>query len=523
MQNRSNFPITITVNPEAQQTFRSYGFYVSHGGAFYRQLKQETKDKMAKYLFEDLKCKVVNCNFIIMPGWGNHQDRVSLDVDNVEALDHAIQVAFVDELGIGSGCPFDYAEQYGCEWAITICGMDQNWIGHVESRKDYLNANAATIEGIAGGTNFNWMVTQGGDMLKYECIPDYIHRCAELVKRMCLHWKFPIKSVACYDEPNFGMISPDQKCMIDLGLRKELDAAGLQHVKIRTGEIAGVNFSYTEEMMENKEAWEAVDYVCVHGFGCGDVDRAHADKAIATGKEVWLNSTGVDLGITVKELPRDENGVVYSDRYDSAIANVGAFLCSINLYMSYYGLWLGLDAAKSPDHGVWWKLFMYDPDESILGTDLVLAKDFDYLKCVMKAIEPGAVMRYCESSEEGDMTERYQVVNKVKNMMAAAAGVNEDGTWGIVLFNKTDTDVRRMQRKRIDDDHKSYMMVLPDMYLDVDLDVKGLEGTGKKTFQVYKTDKAGNVCAEAGTIDLIDGKGTITLNPLDLVALREIQ
>lgn len=515
-------PVTITVHPEERQTFNSYGFYLSHGGDTYRKMKKETKDKIAKFLFEDLKCRTLNSNVCIMPGWGNKQDRYSFDADDVEKLDEVIRIACVEELGIGDGSPIDYAPQYGCEWGITLCGIDGNWIEYVENREDYLNANADTIGAIAGGTNFDWMGIKSGEMLKYECIPNYIHRCAQLVKRMCLHWKLPIASVACYDEPNFGMIAPDQMCQIVIGMRKELDAAGLQHVKIRGPELAGINFAYAQEMMKNKEAWDAVDICSIHSFGTGYMDTEHAEQALATGKEVHINSTGIDLGICIRDLPVDENGVRYSDSYDAAVGNVSAFIVDINLRISYMGMWLGLFDVNSLDQPVFFRHFLLDPDEKFLGTDMITTKDFDYFKTAMKAIEPGAVMRYCESSDEGDMSERYHLINLLKNQMAACAGVNKDGSWGIVLLNKTDSELRRKQRARIKDEHKAYMMMLPSADLEVELDIKGLEGSGLKKFQVYKTGKNNTVCKDGGIVELIDGKGTVTVHPLEILALREI-
>ena len=103
-------------------------------------------------------------------------------------------------------------------------------------------------------------------------------------------------------------------------------------------------------------------------------------------------------------------------------------------------------------------------------------------------------------------------------ILNANAGLNADGTWGINIFNKTDSTVAKPFKGM------SYAPVPQSARkINLRLDVKGLYGSGSQSFKVYATNPSGDASEYRGTITLIDGKGYITVDSLEMISLRSCE
>lgn len=516
--------VNLTVAKAPQQTFRSYGFYLAGMGKSLMQMKQETKDKIAKMMFEDLQMRLLHA--II----GIPQDH-TVDIEDTAALDAWIEKEIVQACGIGSGSPIDYMEKYGAELAVCCCGVPMDWLGEVENKVDFLNANNRSLGAISGQYDMSWLPGEKLRPLKEECVEIYVRTCVAVIKRLIFRWNVPIRYVATYDEPNFGRVLPETMCHIHQELRKQLDEAGLQQVKINGAEVAGINFAYTDAMRKmNPEAYALMQAVTLHGFGTGYMNAEYAEKAKNCGHEVWINSSGPDPRFSLTDLPLDENGKRYYDTMLSGVKTVGAIMVDINLYVSYMAMWLGLFEVN-PDHAckkdarvdAWYHFFSIDPSERFLGADLMIAPEYDYIRTLIRAIEPECVMRRCTSSEEGDMSERFNLMNDMKNQMAACAGYNADGTFGFAVLNKTDSATRRAEIAAMEDVTEGTTLVQPSVKLKVFVEIEDLSGAGKKYFAVYRMGKNGCMEESNEILEVQNGKACIEIMPFELLAFREMK
>ncbi|HCA30601.1 MAG TPA: hypothetical protein DEP23_14130, partial [Ruminococcaceae bacterium] len=242
------------------------------------------------------------------------------------------------------------------------------------------------------------------------------------------------------------------------------------------------------------------------------------------GKNLWITSTGAPGGIKYSELPRDENGCVYDDWSFGGLINASSAMVDINLGASYIGMWVLVNQArKCFELEYRYHMILADDEEGYptLGKELLILNTYGYTTTLSATFDNDAEIYYCESSEEGSMSERYDLTNYIKNQMAAVVGKNTDGTWGIAILNKTDSETRKRQAAALKENMKPHGLVSPSVTLEVELDITALHGTGVKTFSVQATGKNGMYLQPREDITLVDGKGTICVDPFEIISIRE--
>lgn len=517
--------VGLSVVGEASHKFTGYGMYIGGCG----EVDEETRRRLEKMIFVDLGARIVHqCFEMNYAPWEAGRKNFKegedhLDPYNLDEIDAWIEMR-MKKVGYGGKAFTEDMKKHGAVYAFNMCGLLDHHLSEKTVEQRYTGATEETLELIRGTGAESAIVSEGVHPIDDDYIPTYVDLIVNFIKRMIQRFDLPVKYVSAFDEPNFGAITPDQMGRIVRLMRQKFDENGLQEVLINGPASAGINLAYTEAIRAvDPEAFDIYQNITVHGFGTGMMDKVYSEKAKALGKELWLTSTGAPSGYKFSDLPRDEKGCL-KDTDVHGVANASAVLIDVNLGASYMGNWACLYALDRLSWPVQYFMFLVDKGEGcpLLGQKLMATRYFDYVSTILTAVSGGAEIYYCESSEEGCMTERLNLTNPLNNQMASLVGKNADGKWGISILNKTDTETRQKEMARLYENMKPHNLPGHSVKLAVEVDIKALYGTGEKTFNVLKTGKNGMYMAPGGTVTLVDGKGTVYVDPFELVSLREI-
>lgn len=519
--------VGLNVSGTPSHIFRGYGMYIGECG----RVDESVRKTLEKKIFKGLNAKVIHyCFEMIYPKWNPKYNDFKagedhLDPYNTDALDAWIE-EHTENLGYGGREFTEDMKKYGAVYAMNMCGVLPHNLSDKTVAQIYAGANEDTLAIVRGNGADTVIVDEGVHPIKDSYIPRLVDTAVNLVERMIKKFGMPIKYISVYDEPNFGAVTPHQMCSIIRLTRKKLDEKGLNDVLINGPASAGINLSYAEAVKSiDPEAFGLIDKITIHGFGSGMMDLIHNRQASVLGKELWITSTGAEGDGKFSDLPRNEKGEIFDNSDIYGVVNASAVLIDINLGASYMGNWYCLFAPEHTDIPMQYYMFLADKtaDRSVLGKDLLITRYYEYISAILAVIKADAEIYRCESSEEGCMTERYDLTNSINNQMAALAAKNKDGKWGIAILNKTDTETRTKELSCMYENTKPHNLAGHSVYLDVELDIRALYGTGKKRFEVLKTGKSGKYLEPEGTVTVTDGRGILRAAPFELVTMREIQ
>ena len=518
--------VGLTVSEKYSHIFRGYGMYICGCGA----VDEATRKVLEEKIFVGLGAKVIHqCFEMTYPEWNPKfknfkEGEDHLNPYDINALDEWIE-EHIEDLGYGGKAFTEDMKKHGAVYAMNMCGLQPHHLSDKTVAQIYAGATKETLDIVRGNGANTAIIDEGVHPIDDDYIPTFVDTAVNLVDRMIKAFDMPVKYISVYDEPNFGVITPEQMCRILRLTREKLDSKGLSEVLINGPASAGINFAYTKAIYEyDKEAFELIDKITIHGFGSGMMDTNHSKQAFGFGKELWITSTGAAGDGRFCDLPKNEKGEIVDDNDVSGVVNAGALLIDVNLGASYMGNWYCLHAPWTLDMPIQYHMFLVDKseDKSMLGKSILITRFYDYISTVLTAIGEEAEIYYCESSEEGCMTERNDLTNAIKNQMAALVGKNADGKWGIALLNKTDTETRIKELSALYENTAPHNLAGHSVELMVNVDIKPLYNSGVKRFKVLRTGKNGKYLEESENIFLNDGKGVINVKPFELVALREI-
>lgn len=532
MENKSvNIPIKkigLNVSDKPSHIFRGYGMYICGSG----RVSEEVRKTLEEKIFVGLGARVIHQLFYMCyPKWdprsnGFEDGEEHLDPYNVEALDNWIE-EHLENLGYGGREFTEDMKKYGAVYAMNMTGLLPHNLSDKTVAQIYAGATEETLDLVRGNGADTTIVNEGVHPIKDEYIPTFVDAAVNLVERMIRAFDMPVKYITVFDEPNFGIITPHQMCRIIKLTREKLDNKNLQDVLINGPASAGINLSYAAAIKNiDPEAFALYDKITIHSFGSGFMDTLHKEQAMNLGKELWITSTGAKGDSKFSDLPRNEKGEVYDNSDIYGVVNASAVLVDLNLGASYMSNWHCL---ISPDPRYYKKIpmqyymFLVDKteDKSFFGKDLLITRFYEYISSILTSIESDAQIYYCESSEEGCMTERLDLTNSINNQMAALVAKNKDGKWGIAILNKTDTETRQKELLNLYENTKPHNLAGHSVCLDVEIDIKALYGTGNKEFRVLRTGKNGKYLEMGEKITMTDGRAVVKVNPFELVAMRE--
>ena len=518
--------VGLTVSEKHSHFFKGYGMYIGGCGKVNEEVQKEIEEK----IFVGLGTKVVHeCFEMTYPHWNPKYKNFKEGEDHlnpydIDALDAWIE-EHIENIGYGGRKFTADMKKYGAVYAMNMCGLQSHHLSEKTVSQMYAGANEETLSIVRGNGAETTIVNEGVHPIDDEYIPTFVDTAVNLVERMIKVFEMPIKYVSLYDEPNFGVITPHQMCRIIKLTRKKLDEKGLKDVLINGPASAGINLAYSEAIKAiDPEAFSMYDKITVHGYSTGMMDEIHKEQMLKIGKELWITSTGAPGDCKFSDLPRKENGEIFDNSDVYGVVNASAVLVDVNLGASYMGAWHPLASISNLDRLMQYYMFIVDKttDKSVLGKDLLVTRFYDYVSTIMKAVENDAQIYYCESSEEGSMTERHDITNSLNNQMAALVGKNKDGKWGIAVLNKTDTETRLKELSNLYENTKPHNLAGHSVCLEVELDIKPLYGSGRKEFRVFKTGKNGKYLEEGELITIENGKGILTVSPFEIIAAKEV-
>jgi len=518
--------VGLSVSEKASHIFRGYGMYICGCG----EVDEETRKLLEEKIFVGLNAKIIHqCFEMTYPEWNPKYKNFKegedhLDPYDTNALDEWIE-EHIENLGYGGRTFTEDMKKHGAVYAMNMCGLQAHHLSDKTVAQIYAGASEETLDIVRGSGANTAIIDEGVHPIDDEYIPTFVDTAVNLVERMIKAFDMPVKYISVYDEPNFGAITPEQMCRILKLTREKLDAKGLSDVLINGPASAGINFAYANAMYEfDKEAFDLMSKVTIHGFGSGMMDIQHSKQAFALGKELWITSTGAAGDGKFSDLPRNEKGEIVDDNDVSGVVNAGAMLIDVNLGASYMGNWYCLHEPWTLDMPIQYHMFLVDKseDKNMLGKSVLVTRFYDYISTVLTAIGEDAEIYYCESSEEGCMTERNDLTNAIKNQMAALVGKNADGKFGIAILNKTDTETRMKELSALYESTAPHNLAGHSVELAVAVDIKPLYNSGVKEFKVLRTGKNGKYLEKTENILLKDGKGVINVDPFEIAALREI-
>jgi O-glycosyl hydrolase len=271
--------------------------------------------------------------------------------------------------------------------------------------------------------------------------------------------------------------------------REELDTQGLASVKIvapECGDVSNAAFVLMQPIIDDPIALAGLHAFSTHSYNVC-VSKQMMDFVKPYHKEYWQTEAA-------------SNGP--EGFHDSAAGVYGAarILSDINLGANVWLWFLAYMAYDSLDNQT--RMIGYDPINGNFDAFMI----FYYMRLFSRTFDVGAQIRLCACDNPNYiyMENGYGL----KPPVCACAGVNPDDSWGIALTNYTG----------VTSTWSGTSTCPADNYV-VTVDVKELESSPDMQFQVYRcNDGSRNVRLDDVTMS--QGKVTVTLHPMDMIALR---
>jgi len=470
----------LTVSNESIGNFGYYGWYVTSGIlSVYKKMTALQKKQYLEYMFEGEGCNYAA--LIVDQRFYYQSEETGFDIEH-----------FKEQMSVGEGGLLD-------EFA---------------KRKTPIFATIGSIPKWMRGKN-SWLQEKYTDA--------FARAIANMVYDLRVDCGLNVVNVGIGDEPD-GMGGDTKSENISHypsvlpKVKKYLKACGMENVGIIGAETCNIGQKWLNVLRSNDNSWNNLFAYSGHDFGFGGVTADLFNSTRITNKPLFVTSMGILNEHTVAGnfLEVTKGGVETVADYYTAIRNISPLLNNINMGANAITMWAPLTEVASitrldavPPN--FYHIF-YNSSGEVFKNNFATSATYYYYSQALNTVKPGAKIYQCSTDKEDTMGGSFE-----KYTMNAAAAVNKDGTWGINIFNKTDSEVAAPYA-----DMPYAPIPQAARTITVNLDIKGLYGTGAKKFTMYSSNTAGSFCEGIGTVTLVDGRGTVEVFPLELLSLRSV-
>lgn len=451
-------PITITVPSGARQRFGGFGTSLGNWGGEYQKLSSQERATLSRLLWRDLKFNTL---------------RLWMNTHEYAPAPGAHDLSIFRRQYVDSGIIADARRHGVTNLLLAPDGLPP----HMAEKQD---------DGIA---------------LKESDVGNYAVLLADFIHRLKTEAGVTLDVTGVQNEPNIHQrISPLQMVAIVKRLRSELDARGLQTVKIIAPEYAssdGVFYEQVDAIKNDAQAWQALRGVSSHSYNMAatdDIARRIAGTKGENLKEYWMTEAS-------------ENGPEEIGDKFRAISLASRFLNDMNHRVTHWIHFIGFEVADPKDNATRIIAYSINP----LRTT-IFQKYFAYRQ-LANTFDVGALFRDSQSTLDGDMTWTYGQ----KPRLTASAAQNPDGSWGIGLSNYTAESFLGVQGWSNAEWNKTQGGFTPGQTFPVTLQIEELKNRGNIRFTVQRSS---STTKKAETVLMQNGQVSLTVAPLELVTLR---
>ncbi len=464
---------TLSVSNETIGKFNYYSWYVDPAKLYrYKDMTAEEKKLFNKMAFEDQKVNTIN----IMVQMANYYyPGKGCDISN-----------FIENWGIGQGSFIDEIIKRKIPILVTIDSIPEAWRG------------------------------ENGENLKEIYADEFSKVMANLIYDLRVECGLNVLYTSLDDEPDLVDIEIREVATLNHyryvlpRLRKELDNRGMKNVMITGMELCNArNATYLP--LKYSEIKDNLYAFTFHDANNGNMQISLMHQKLFYNLPMFQTSTcpvnNETLAgdyLTVNSKGQD----VVSDYYQ-AMLMTSSLINEVNMGINGLTAWqpmhtvsslIELDSAATNFTQFYYNTDMFDNGFCTTAT-------YDYYTQILNTVSPGAQIYFCSNDVDGEMQGAFSA-----SYLNASAGVNADGTWGINIFNKTDSTYTVGKS----------IKALDGMKITVNLDVVGLYGTGTQEFDIYATNPQGNANEKVGTMALVDGRGCVEVYPSEVISLRSV-
>lgn len=354
--------------------------------------------------------------------------------------------------------------------------------------------------------------------LPMERVAQYTSVLAQYLKDVQDTHGITFAATSLQNEPNTlnrAYFSPETMVEAVKALRRELDARGLESVKIiapETSNVDGTAYQMVDALRADPTAWRAMAGIAAHSYHMAatetmakKIESEEPDRSPlgTNSKEYWQTETSTP--------GREDAG----NAYNAAVA-ASTFLNDMNHRVTHWVYFIGAleSDTKRQDNGT--RIMRYDAGKT--GGDwLTMHAKYFYLKQLGQAFDTGAMFRKSLSSLESNMTWTYGR----KPRIVVAAAKNPDGSWGVGISNFTSTAT--VQSWAWTPAYLATNAPYPTQPFEVTVKVAELSDAGEMQFAVHRSGPNGEKLlenAEQQAVTMKNGVVTLSVDPLQLVTLR---
>lgn len=452
-------PVTITVTPDARQTFHGFGASALNFGHEYQTLTPAERTTLSRTLWHDLGFRTLRL-------WAN--------------MDKYAPTPGAHDLTQFRGCYVDshVIADAGAQGVTTLLLAPDGLPPYMAEKRPDDSA-------------------QTGMALKDSETEAYADLLADFIARLRAETGTAITVTGIQNEPNdLERFTPAQIVRVVKRLRADLDKAGLSGVQIIAPENASADdslYAQMDALKTDPAAWAALSGIASHSYNMAVTDKA-AGYVAGTQKRYWMTEAS-DNG---PEAPGDSL---------RAASLTSRFLSDMNHGVTDWVHFVGFEVPDANDNAT--RILAYTPKPFAVTR----FQKFYYYKQLSEAFSVGSVFRKSESSLDGGMTYTYGK----KPHVTVAAAKTPDGSWSIGLSNYTAptfTDA---------DDEKDFAVHNGGYHAQtytITVRVPELARVAALRFQMHRSTAT---VGDAPTGSVVMRYGTVTipaLGPLELVTLR---
>lgn len=455
-------PITISVVEGARQTFAGLGASTGNWGSEYQSLTPARRAQLSRMFWRDLNFKIF---------------RLWLNVDDYSPTRGAHDLTRFRTQYVRSG---------------AIADAKANGVTTLVLAPDHIPPYMRSSDKVDGPINDAEM-------------ENFVTLIAEAIRQLKAEDGITIQATGIENEPD---MTPDQIVRGVKRLRAELDARGLQAVKIIASEASSVDgrfYSHLDALQADPAAWNALDGISSHSYNMAATDKAAGYIAGTNGrntKAYWMTEAS-DNG------PEEEGMTgVPAIRAASLAAR---FLNDMNHRVTHWIHFLGLESTRAPYTDDATRIIAFEANPFRLK----VMKKYHTYQQLSQAFEVGAVFRDSQSSLDGDMTWTFGQ----KPHLFAATAQNPDGSWSSGICNFTADSFLQVQGWADDKWNIEQGGRTPAQAFPVTLQIAELKNRAAVPFVVHRTN-ATLTNTRVETVIMKNGTVTIRVAPLELVTLR---
>ena len=472
----------LSVSNESIGDFRYYGWYVTSSIlTAYEKMTESQRKQFLKYLFEDEQVNYLAFN--VDSRFYFQSEETGFDINT-----------FKEQKCMGNGGFLDECIKRNIPMFVTISSVPR------------------------------WMRAEKPYWLQQKYYATFAQMIANMVYDLRIDCGLNIVNVALGDEPDGLSGNSDSRNLAHYHevlplVTKYLKLNGMGDVGIIGAETCVIGTKWLNTLRSNENSWNNLFAYSGHDFGVGNVDEKLFNASRVTNKPLFLTSCGILNEHTVAGsfLSVNKNNEETIADYYTAMRNISPLLNNINMGANEISMWAPLteipDITRLDGTAPNFYHIFYNEDGKVFKNNFATSATYDYYRQALNTVKPGAKIYQCSTDKEGTMGGSFE-----KYTMNANAGINPDGTWGINIFNKTDSTVATPYK---DMDYATKPQF--ERTITINFDIKGLYGTGAKDFKVYSTNTSGSSSEEIGVITLVDGRGTIDVFSLELLSLRSVE